>query len=467
MGIISTVKQTFDKVVNRSVRPNLAASCHLLPGSRLLGREASPKAEQQLARNQSYVFACQDRIGNSMADAVLRVFAQTGENQKRPDRAYSPVKVEPEIKRHLNKQSLIRPCYDVQELKSHGLIDLWRNVNPWMNSFELIYLTNTFMALTGSAYWYILKDDLGTPIEIWPLKTQWVRVIPSCEDFIEGYWYGPSSANRVYMGADEVIWFPNQISTFDFRKGKSTLSAAIEASDLYQKMNNYETSVLDNMGVPESVLLSEQPIPNKEERSRILGEWRRAYGGVKNARKTALLEGGLDFKTIGLSPREMEFLKGRDVTREEIAGVFGVPLSLLTIEGVNRATADTNFYIFQEVTVKPRLMRIQQTLNQTLVPMFDDSGRLFISFDDPVPQDKEFELRRMQTSLQVGLSTRNEERRLRSLDCVEDGDVLLVPTNVNSIENILEGNSKQSTTGADTDPDDGASRDGSGRVPDE
>ncbi len=457
-----------NKATEPKARPNLRVDFRNDAVNMPMGRKPAPNAEQLLARNRSYVFASNDRIGNSMADAQLRLFATTKDGPKSVDRYYQPTRLDPTTKQYMKAESLLRPGFEVVEIKRHPALDLWHNVNPWMNNHELVYLANTYMSLSGSAYWYILRDGLGTPVEIWPLKTQWIRVVTTPKDLIGGYWYGPSPENSVFFTTEEVIWFPNQLSTSDFRVGKPTLTAAIEASDLYLKMSDYETNILDNMGIPDSVLLSEQPLPNEDERKRILQEWRHAYGGHGNAGKTALLEGAIDFKPLGaFTPREMEFLKGRDVTREEIAGVFGVPMSLLTIAGVSRATADTNFFIFQEVTIKPRLRRIQQTLNQNLIPMFDTSERLFFMFDDPVPQDKEFELRRTQTFLQVGLTARNEERALRGLDPKKGADELFIPTNVDSIENILAGNAGGSATGADTDPDPGANRDGSGRVPDE
>ena len=85
----------------------------------------------------------------------------------------------------------------------------------------------------------------------------------------------------------------------------------------------------------------------------------------------------------------MAFLQGRKWTREEICNCYGVPISKLTTDNVNRANAESGDYSYMKDTILPRLKKIEQKLNEQLLPMYDD--RLFCAFDNPVPADKHYD----------------------------------------------------------------------------
>ncbi|MBU1162784.1 MAG: phage portal protein, partial [Proteobacteria bacterium] len=76
-----------------------------------------------------------------------------------------------------------------------------------------------------------------------------------------------------------------------------------------------------------------------------------------------MLHGGAEVKPVSISPREMAYLQGRKATREEVAAIYGVPLSKLTTDDINRANADAGDYSYMKDTILPRLRRIEQKIN--------------------------------------------------------------------------------------------------------
>jgi HK97 family phage portal protein len=301
---------------------------------------------------RSWVYACASKIASSMAKLKLRLYVRKGR--------------------------------DREEIFEHPFLDMLRNVNPFMNRFELLELTTIFLELTGNAYWYIAKNKLGTPAEIWLMHSQFVKVVPDKKEFIRGYlWemYG----KKIAFSPEEVIHFkyPNPKSMY---YGMGPLEAAAWGVDTNDYMQRYEAGLFKNQARPDGVLETEQSL-NDPEFKRLQRMWVNAHQGVDKAGKTAILEKGLKYKAVQMSPRELGFLTGRKLTREEICAIFGVPLSKLGIvTDVNRANAEANDYTFQKEVILPKGTRMQEKIDEKVLPMYD--SKLSSEFENPVPEDK-------------------------------------------------------------------------------
>ena len=205
--------------------------------------------------------------------------------------------------------------------------------------------------------------------------------------------------------------------------GYGPLQAGILAADLSTSMNEYETNLFLNRAHPDWALTMPADVgkPTPDQRKRTEEEWNKKYRGIKKGGKLAFLFGGAELKQLSLSPKDMAFLQGRKATLKEIAAIFGVPLSKLTTEDVNRANAEAGDYSYMKDTILPRLRRVEQKLNEKLLSMYDE--RLFCAFDNPVPADKEFHLKETTELLKVGYKTINEVRQEDGLDEVDYGNV--------------------------------------------
>ena len=117
--------------------------------------------------------------------------------------------------------------------------------------------------------------------------------------------------------------------------------------------------------------------------------------------RTALLEADVNFQVV------KEFVAAVKLSRENILAIFGVPASKLgLVEDVNRANAEANDLTFAKEVIAPRLRFLEEVLNAELAP----TGHLF-KFDSPLPQDREFQLRRVETLVRLGVMTPEEARR--------------------------------------------------------
>jgi HK97 family phage portal protein len=282
-------------------------------------------------------------------------------------------------------------------------------------------MTDLHEELTGNNYWYIVSNGANIPAEVWIVPPDKMTVIPSKENFISSYLYKVGN-QEIYFEPAEIIHFkfPSPTSAY---YGCSPFSAIIHAYNINENMNRYESALFKNMARPDGVLQTEQSL-NEQEFKRIKKGWNQQYGGVKKTGKTAILEKGLQYKPITFTPRELSFLAGRKLTKEEIFNAFGLPLGLFDKES-NRANSEMASYTYMRDTISPRHRRQEQKINEQLMPRYGNGERLFCAYENCVPEDKEFKQKVRSENVNTSITV-NEVRREEGKEDVEGGDLLYI-----------------------------------------
>ena len=166
--------------------------------------------------------------------------------------------------------------------------------------------------------------------------------------------------------------------------------------------------LLQNRAIPEGILTSQRPL-TQEDAERIRTQWNQLYQGRSKRGKVAVLDSGaFTFQRLGLNAEELEFTQGKEAVWREIFACYRVPYAILGGRDVNKATVEAAERIFQLQGVKPRLLKIQATINKWLMPMFGMD--MEFRFDDPTSKDSTFRLEEKRTNLQLGVTSINEER---------------------------------------------------------
>lgn len=404
------------------------------------GRPYFPETDYKslVDRYAGWVYACAEMNAINCAQIPLRLYAvSSGAKTKalfptrHPDKSRLEYLIKsPSAKRYLQK------TIDVEEVTEHPFISLFQNVNDYMNEFELWEITELYQELTGNAYWLLLKNSMGLPVEIWPLMPQYMKIIPDKKNFISGYEYAPTPTEKQVLAPEDVLHykFSNPKNNF---YGLGPLQACVVAADLSMNMNLHEASLMANRAQPDMALIlpPEAGTPKEDEQKRLTEQWYKRFGGVKKAGKLAILTGGAKLERLTLTPQEIAYLQGRKATREEICDIFGVPMSKITSESVNRANADAGDTQYMRNTILPRLRRIEQKINERLLPLYDE--HLFCAFDNPVPEDKEFRLKETDTRLKNGYSSINLERQEDGQEPVAWGEVPLIPFGVGPLGSVI------------------------------
>lgn len=382
---------------------------------------SQPERYDKLVQNfVGLIYRCASLNASAVAALPLRLYVQRpNSDQRRVLRSKSITDFE---KQRLLRRGLAK-SFEIEEVTSHPFLDMMREVNPFDNAYSAIEMLILHQELTGNGYHFVRNNQLGQPMELWPLLPQHVRVIPSRQDFIKGYEYKIGDESLVF-DKDEVIHYryPNPADQF---YGMGRLEAAGIPIALRLEMEKYELALFRNSAVPE--LLIKIKGSSRERADQIQSQWNNKYKGSNKAGMAAVVNEAVEIEKLGLSQKDMTLIERMRLSNEEIANVFGVPMSKLTTSDVNRANAEAGNLSYAVDTVKPITKRTEQQWNQNLVPRFDDTGSLFCAFDDPVPADKEERRAERQSLLRI--STINEQRAEDGLPSVAGGDVILVEVN--------------------------------------
>jgi HK97 family phage portal protein len=374
----------------------------------------------------SWVYTCAQKNATAIAAVPFRLYTTKSKNQKILFEAKSiSVQTKNYLKKNPGLTSYISKGVETVEVVDHPFLDLMKNVNQFNNQFDLKEQTELFLELTGNAYWYPVRNGLGVPVELWMIPSQYMTIIPDKEKYIKGYLYR-RGADRIPYDEEEIIHFKFANPQNQFY-GKSPASAIWGAYKFLGDIRDFENALLENRGMPEGGLETDQRVSDAEF-ERVKTDWKETHQGKLKVGKTAFLDKGIKYVKYGISPKDVTYPVGQKRAIEEIAAAFEIPMSKLTTEAVNLANATAGEIQYQRDTVVPRLRRMEEKLNEKLVPMFDD--RLFVAFDDPVPTNRELELKESEGRLRNYVSTINEERAIIGKEPVSWGNLPFVPMNL-------------------------------------
>ena len=387
--------------------------------------------DKLIARYVSWVYACANVNAATVASVPLRLYVAKSSKGQKIRTKTRPItsKVRDYLFSDTSFQTKLTEAVDVEEVLVHPYLDLMQNVNPWMNSFDLIEQWTLYQELTGNCYTLIIYNSLNVPIQLWILPPQWMKIVPSKEIFIAGYLFKKDPRKPVPYEAEEIIHmkYPNPADVY---YGKGPLVAALLAADTHQSMSSYEFNLMQNNAIPPSALTTEQNLTDIQVK-RIKDEWNAQHRGPKNAGKLSILQGGLKVEKYQLSPKEMGYLKGAKIKQAEIAAIFGVPMSLLTVEDIKAAPVSGQIVgntAYARRTIRPKCRRIEEKLNEQLLPLYDP--KLFVAFDNPVPEDRVAATAERKENLLTGFTTINEERLEDNREPVPWGDTPWLPMNL-------------------------------------
>jgi HK97 family phage portal protein len=277
------------------------------------------------------------------------------------------------------------------ELVEHSLLQLLRKPNPQMGQAQLMEALVSYHQISGNAYLEAVRVDGEAPRELWVLRPDRMKIVPGSAGVPAAYEYA-AGGKAVRWQADphtgqaDVLHFKGFHPTDDWY-GQGPLEAALLSIDQHNTASSWNQALLQNAARPSGALVyapKDGPsLLTDEQYRRLKQELEEQIEGAANAGRPLLLEGGLDWKSMSLTPADMDWRQGRDAVAREIALAFGVPAQLI---GLPDAQTFSNFkearLAFYEDTVLPLTFALRDALNAWLVPMFGESLRLEPNLDE-------------------------------------------------------------------------------------
>jgi HK97 family phage portal protein len=311
---------------------------------------------------------------------------------------------------------------------AHPILQLLSKVNPYQNGFDASVLRVLYGELTGNAYIHpVIDQRLGVPVQLWTMPSQFVEVVPGQqgEDFIKEYRYGATEEQKREntYAPDEVIHFkrPNPAEMY---YGIGKVEAAWGAIMANEAIHEMDVAFFANKARPDYLLVVKSPA-HDDELERLEVSIDEKLRGSKRTGRFLTTTADIDLKPLSFPTKD---LAGRDQIVEEIAAVFGVPVSMLKANDPNLASATVGFASWKQTTILPLLRMDEETLNQNLLPLFNIEEDAFLAYDNPVSEDERFAFEKLRSMVAGGIMTANEARMREGLEAVEDpmADALLV-----------------------------------------
>jgi HK97 family phage portal protein len=238
-----------------------------------------------------------------------------------------------------------------------------------------------FLLVAGNSY---IEASIvgGTPRELVALRPDRVKVVAGSNGWPEAYEYAVGGASA-RLPAETVLHI-RLFNPLNDYYGMSPLEAAARSIDTHNAASAWNKAMLDNAARPSGALVfaASDDHLTTEQFDRMKSELETKYQGAANAGRPMVLEGGLDWKEMGFSPKDMEFIETKNASAREVALAFGVPPMLLGIPGdntfANYAEANRTFW---RQSVVPLLGRVTEALTNFLGPQFGEGIRVSYDLD--------------------------------------------------------------------------------------
>jgi len=424
----------------------VANAAYSIPQNWFQDRQALIPVDAYLKMCKQWVYSCAVKNAEGVASVPLRLYVA---KESHSTQLYFPSRqlgnketrrFERTIGNRGHLQRFLKRAVAVEELVEHPFFDLWEKGNPFLSGEQQKRLLTMHLDLVGDSFTLLAKSKNSET----PNKPEYMVSLPpgrmSIEtknagvEVISGYFLTTTNGEKMRLSPEEVmhIKFPDP---YDPIWGLAPLKAVGLEARLYDNWTLYEDALIRGGAIPPTLLTPKQgESMGSGQRKRAEVELQKRIGGPARARPFMIFEEALEVKELGRSQKEMQYREGRKSLREDIAAAFSVPLSMLLTENVNLANAKIGELQHAKHAIRPRCYLIEDQINKDVCSKYDDN--VFVAFDDPVPDDREFTLKEEEADLNHAVRVVNEVREERGLQPVPWGDEPIVPVNTAPLSKV-------------------------------
>ena len=398
MGILSGLFKSRDKPQNRT-----AGSSHAFyTGISNAGKAVTERSAMQMTA----VYSSVRILAEAVAGLPIHVYKYTDDGGK--------------------EKAIDHPLY-------HLLHD---EPNPEMSSFVFRETLMTHLLLWGNAYAQVIRNGKNEVVALYPLMPNKMTVDrDSNGQLYYSYYRGTDEAIRdkehtVILRPSDVLHIPGL--GFDGLVGYSPIAMAKNAIGMAIACEEYGAKFFANGAAPGGVL--EHPGTIKDPQ-RVRESWQSTFGGSGNANKIAVLEEGMKYTPIGISPEQAQFLETRKFQINEIARIFRVPPHMVgDLEKSSFSNIEQQSLEFVKYTLDPWVIRWEQSIMRALLSK-EEKAQYFVKFnlEGLLRGDYQSRMNGYAIGRQNGWMSANDIRELENLDRIpaeEGGDLYLINGNM-------------------------------------
>ena len=403
MGIFTGLFKSRDKPQNRTAGSSYAF---------YLGGSTSGKAvTERSAMQMTAVYSCVRILAEAVAGLPLHLYKYTDGGGK--------------------EKAIDHPLYRL----------LHDEPNPEMSSFVFRETLMTHLLLWGNAYAQVIRNGKNEIIALYPLMPNKMTVDRDSEGHLYyTYYRGDDEAIKkkeyaVTLQPRDVLHIPGL--GFDGLVGYSPIAMAKNAIGMAIACEEFGAKFFANGAAPSGVL--EHPGTIKDP-SRVRDAWQSQFGGSSNSGKVAVLEEGMKYTPISISPEQAQFLETRKFQINEIARIFRVPPHMVgDLEKSSFSNIEQQSLEFVKYTLDPWVTRWEQSIQRILLTT-EEKSKYFVKFnlDGLLRGDYQSRMNGYAIGRQNGWMSANDIRELENLDRIpteDSGDLYLINGNMLPLKN--------------------------------
>ena len=403
MGIFSGLFKSRDKPQDRTA----GSSYTFFMGGTTSGKTVTERTAMQMTA----VYSCVRILAEAVAGLPLHLYKYTENGGK--------------------EKAIDHPLYRL----------LHDEPNPEMSSFVFRETLMTHLLLWGNAYAQVIRNGKNEVIALYPLMPNKMSVDrDSNGQLYYSYYRGSDEAirdtqNTVILKPSDVLHIPGL--GFDGLVGYSPIAMAKNAIGMAIACEEFGAKFFANGAAPSGVL--EHPGTIKDP-SRVRDAWQSQFGGSSNSGKVAVLEEGMKYTPISISPEQAQFLETRKFQINEIARIFRVPPHMVgDLEKSSFSNIEQQSLEFVKYTLDPWVIRWEQSIQRALLS-HDEKAVYFAKFnlEGLLRGDYESRMNGYAIGRQNGWMSANDIRELENLDRIpteEGGDLYLINGNMLPLKN--------------------------------
>ncbi|MBD3948452.1 phage portal protein [Tuanshanicoccus lijuaniae] len=385
----------------------------------------------------SGLFRSRDKLENKLSNNSYSFFIGQSSSGKRVNErtamtmsaVYSCVRILSETLASLPLHVYERTDVGSKKATYHSLYNILHNEpNAEMTSFIFRETLMTHLLLWGNAYTQIIRNGKGDVVGLYPLMPDKMTVDRDDNHTIY-YEYLSTNGERVRLSYQDVLHIPGL--GFDGLVGYSPIAMAKNAIGMSIAAEEYGAKFFSNGATPSGILEHPGTVKNADS---LRESWTRGFSG-NNSHKVAILEEGMKYTPISISPNEAQFLETRKFQINEIARIFRIPPHMIgDLEKSSFSNIEQQSLEFVKYTLDPWVIRFEQAFNRRLLKD-KEKAQFYVKFnvDGLLRGDYQSRMNGYAVGRQNGWMSANDIRTLENLDRIpteEGGDLYLVNGNM-------------------------------------
>jgi len=299
---------------------------------------------------------------------------------------------------------------------THPLQELLEEMNPIDAMWDIWFYMVGWRLLTGDSYLFKAKNGFGVPVQLWPVPSQWIRVVPDPKEFVAGYEIS-SGVDSHFIPRDCMMHIKNPSLDWQGQGrfyGTPSIKAAATTIELEKEMLRRLYYTFKNFAPPGMVFQTDQRL-QPHQVHQLWANLAAQHSMSEHSGRPMVVHSGLTLATSYQqnSQRELDYTGSLDMTLDITLATHGVPRAVLGLtDGSNKASMDSALTQFCKMTIDPILKHFSQHFTQNLARDFEPDKSLVVKIGPCVVNKEEQLAKIIEVMLKAAAITPDEVREV-------------------------------------------------------